>query len=422
MRFFYFFLFLLSLSFFILKIYDPPSYVNSQIKTFLFVLPEFSCILIFGFRILSQKKFLNFLSILAFYSFLILYTLDISLLLFFANNSEDKLKKNLYENKIEYDFRTKKQVLFDQRQKNINSQISVSPANWLNKNDSLFPLSSVSNVSTVYCNENGNWIVYNSDRFGFRNNDNKWDNYNDYILLGDSFTQGGCVNNNENISGLLDVNKISNINLGWGGTSILIQNAILREYIDHIDSNNVILFFYPKNDLLEYRTEIKDSRLLNYFQNLNYKQGLTSKQNLVNIYIHNYIENWIRSEAKSTFYKPYQIKKLFSITLTILKQYLETDVKNDYFNKLNIFNEWLNKKEINLTVVCVPSYSDFENMNTDTSCSKYKKNFNYINIKYVDVFDQMKDHSLSKLYPFGLNMHFSPYGYKVFVDSFLAYL
>ena len=59
----------------------------------------------------------------------------------------------------------------------------------------LIPLSGISNIKTIDCNENGYFSFYNSDRYGFNNNDSVWDEKTiEYLLIGDSFTQGACVN------------------------------------------------------------------------------------------------------------------------------------------------------------------------------------------------------------------------------------
>ncbi|MEZ4575980.1 MAG: hypothetical protein R2857_13865 [Vampirovibrionales bacterium] len=42
---------------------------------------------------------------------------------------------------------------------------------------------------TLLCNENGFWVDYQSDRYGFRNPDTVWDQPTaDVLLVGDSFT------------------------------------------------------------------------------------------------------------------------------------------------------------------------------------------------------------------------------------------
>ena len=49
----------------------------------------------------------------------------------------------------------------------------VSSSNQINEIN-FFPLSGISNSKTVHCNENGYFTTYESDRFGFNNNDKKW--------------------------------------------------------------------------------------------------------------------------------------------------------------------------------------------------------------------------------------------------------
>ena len=70
--------------------------------------------------------------------------------------------------------------------------------------DVFFPLSDISNSKTVSCNENGYYQIYNSDRYGFNNPDEEWDNeIIDYLIIGDSFAKGACVNRPHDISSIL---------------------------------------------------------------------------------------------------------------------------------------------------------------------------------------------------------------------------
>ena len=39
----------------------------------------------------------------------------------------------------------------------------------------IFPLSGLSNVETILCNESGYFALYESDRYGFNNPDEEWD-------------------------------------------------------------------------------------------------------------------------------------------------------------------------------------------------------------------------------------------------------
>ena len=86
------------------------------------------------------------------------------------------------------------------------------------------PLTGIANALSVYCNESGRWLVYKSDRYGFRNDDAKWDLPVENIIVGDSFAQGACVGR-----GPADLIPNS-LSLGVAGVGPLIELAILEEY------------------------------------------------------------------------------------------------------------------------------------------------------------------------------------------------
>ena len=81
------------------------------------------------------------------------------------------------------------------------------------------PLSSFSNTTTILCNEYGLLSKYKSDRYGFSNPDFEWDNEIEFLILGDAFVHGNCVNNDQTIaSNLRNLNGGRGVlNFGFGG-------------------------------------------------------------------------------------------------------------------------------------------------------------------------------------------------------------
>ena len=71
----------------------------------------------------------------------------------------------------------------------------------------IVPLGGISNILVIGPNENGFWMEFKSDKYGF-NNDNK--SYNSDIveicLIGDSFGEGLAVKSNESIASNLKKN------------------------------------------------------------------------------------------------------------------------------------------------------------------------------------------------------------------------
>jgi len=109
----------------------------------------------------------------------------------------------------------------------------------------IFPLSSVSNKHTVLCNESGKYISYQSDKYGFNNESRVYEQQskNTIVLIGDSFTQGWCVEPSDNIAGQMIKQKFQAINLGNGGSWPLFQYAILKEYAANLKPE-IILWLY----------------------------------------------------------------------------------------------------------------------------------------------------------------------------------
>jgi hypothetical protein len=66
------------------------------------------------------------------------------------------------------------------------------------------PLAPRPKARLYYANEGYGLVKYQSDRFGFRNRDDLWnDKTADIVLIGDSFTYGACVEEKNSIAGYL---------------------------------------------------------------------------------------------------------------------------------------------------------------------------------------------------------------------------
>ena len=84
-----------------------------------------------------------------------------------------------------YDLRSKFEVYNDL--KNDKEKVTLSMTAWskifLDKND-LLPLSGLSNIESILCNENGYYSSYLSDRYGFNNPDKEWDKRSiEYLVI-----------------------------------------------------------------------------------------------------------------------------------------------------------------------------------------------------------------------------------------------
>ena len=110
------------------------------------------------------------------------------------------------------------------------------------RNKDIFPVSGISNKFTILYKEYDEIIVYDSDRYGFNNSDDVWDEYQiEYLIIGDSYAHGDCVKRKDNLSGNLE--EISNkkvINLGYAGNGPLLAYVSLKEYLPLTKTNKIL--------------------------------------------------------------------------------------------------------------------------------------------------------------------------------------
>jgi len=127
------------------------------------------------------------------------------------------------------------------------------------------PLGAISQRSTLLCNESGEWISYLSDRRGFNNPDEVWDNPRiEIAALGDSFPHGYCVPGDRNFVALIRRQHPATLNLGMAGDGPLFMLATLTEVAAPRTPRVVLWFYYEGNDLVDLQVERKNAVLLRY--------------------------------------------------------------------------------------------------------------------------------------------------------------
>ena len=199
------------------------------------------------------------------------------------------LKEKIYKEKTgkQYDARTNLQVIEYYKKKGKNVILSFLPHNLRGSTDlDLFPLSGPSNSKIIYCNENGYYSIIDSDRYGFNNPDEEWNKSEiEYLLVGDSFTFGDCVNRPDDISSVLrNLSNKAVLNLGYEGNGPLMEYAALREYFPERNKvKNILWLYYEGNDNYELTLELKNEILKRYFDDINYSQDLKKKQKYVDL-------------------------------------------------------------------------------------------------------------------------------------------
>ena len=181
-----------------------------------------------NYKLLLLLQFYFFL--LYFYETLIFFKPSILKLSIMKSINKETLIRSQLEEKTKYD------VIQDlKKSKNIDVVPSISPTvfvekKWINGGTDIFPLGGVSNTMTVFCKEDEEISIYKSDRYGFNNPDQEWDNEKVFwFLLGDSFVQGWCVQPGENFASQIRLlTKQSAISLGMSSNGPLLELASLK--------------------------------------------------------------------------------------------------------------------------------------------------------------------------------------------------
>ena len=343
--------------------------------------------------------------------------------------TKDKFKiHQLYKEKTdkEFDKRSKLEIYDDLKKSDKDIKIAILPNYYLQKKNKIFPLSGISNSKTILCNENGYYAIYDSDRYGFNNPDEEWDqNEIEYLIVGDSFTHGMCVNRPNDIGSVL--RTLSNkavLNIGYSGNGPLIEYATLREYLD-TNVKKVLWLYYEKNDLNNLQSELKNDLLNNYLNDLNFTQDLKSKQNQINKLANKLLvfQKQNKIQEDKFLFKLMKFIKIYNLRILIFPQTKINTQKlpEEEFKKiLKLLKKITLENNSELYFIYLPSYGRYFNNNMNNKeYELIKKIINDLDISFIDIHNEVFENEKDplKLFPFRSYGHYKPEGYKIVTES-----
>ena len=377
----------------------------------------FSVITFFLNEKLNKKLF--FLCIIFFF---IIYS--IQGYLFYTKSSDKQLKEKIKiykkETGKEFDLRNKFEVYksYIKQKKNVSIVFNSEAT------QNIKPLSGMSNIETIFCNENGEYAVYNSDRYGFNNPDAEWSKKDiEFLIVGNSFAQGSCVNRPNDIASVLrKLSEKSVLNLGYRYNGPLSEYAILREYL--VPNVKKILWLYSEdNDLHILNKELNSSILKQYLTNENFTQNLKDKQNIINNFLNLKIkEKHIVSKRQKLF----NFIKLNNIREN-LNNYLPKKYKpvpknlnyNKKFEEILILASNLAKQnDSEFYFIYLPDYKRYKSNYDNANYIKIKKVMKNLNIIFIDLHKDLFQDQINPLdfFPFKMYGHYNTKGYGKIAD------
>ena len=184
--------------------------------------------------------------------------------------------KTVQETHQKFDARSRLEVILDMRAHGVNAYPDVFPmvlfapassetiqSVLVSNHEEFLPVAGMATTTTVFCNESGEYVVYESDEHGFHNPRGMWDSKPVEILaLGDSYTHGVCVPSDKGFVAVLRSQHPRTMNLGVNSHGPLTSLSTLKEYGPILKPKLVLWFYYEGNDLRDLDGWEKNSPLL----------------------------------------------------------------------------------------------------------------------------------------------------------------
>lgn len=387
----------------------------------------FSCI-----TFIIRKKIKIYLSIFFISSLLSLYLFE-SFLISQASNLLSK-KEKIFFQKLgkKIDKRSKIEIFEILKIEDETVKVVASPHYYMNKkNLKIFPLSGVSSSKTVNCNENGYYSIFNSDRFGYNNPDSEWDKIEiEYMLIGDSFAKGSCVNNPDDIASILrKLSSKSTVTTGYNSKGPLMGLASLKEYISP-KVKKIIWLYFEGNDIYNLEKELKNDFLLQYLMNDEFSQNLKDRQNEIDQLANELMIRVLDKKKGETelfnslsykfvnFIKLYKTRQMvsafFSNKPSSTAEYEFTDAKVLAMEKIL-------KKAVQISIlndaefyfVYLPAYERYVNKIDNYNYNKIRDIVDKLNIDFIDINKEVFSKTFDPLnfFPFKMNGHYNELGY-----------
>ncbi len=309
--------------------------------------------------------------------------------------------------------------------------VASDPGNYIFNRNELFPFSGISSSKTLHCNENGYYSIYESDRYGFNNPNKEWEETSiEYLLIGDSFTHGSCVNRPNDISSVLrNLSNKSVLNLGYNGNGPLIEYATLKEYF-RSNVKNVLWIYFEGTDLSDLKNELNSNILRKYLKDDKFSQNLKERQEIINDIIRKSIED---SKDNKSSINYLNFIKLNSSRANINQLFLKNKkIKNsndliDQLEKiLSLANDFVKENNAKLYFVYLPDYPRYKSnkINKNDQYKIIKKSVSQLDIPFIDIHEDVfqKETNKLKLFPFEKSGHYNEYGYYKVANAIYSFI
>ena len=236
----------------------------------------------------------------------------------------------------------------------------------------------------------------------------------EYILIGDSFVHGACVNRPDDISSVLrGLTGKKILNLGYGHIGPLFEYIILREYIQK-NTKKILWFYYEGNDQSDLNIELDNKFLNNYLLDYKFSQKLIVRQFEVDELIKKKIPDLLRYREELKDKENIKYKTLKFIRLDKTKRILRNK-KEKFIEIMKKANDLAKDNNSKLYFVYLPSYNRYNKLIKNNNYKDFifiKNSIKDLNIPFIDLHTDLISKNPEAYFPFGLEGHYNEKGYK----------
>ena len=324
--------------------------------------------------------------------------------------------------------------------------------------EQIMPVGSISNVTTVYCNESGRYVLYDSDEYGFRNPPNGWQQDGvELMVIGDSFAQGACVADDQQVVAYLRDYYPNTLNVAASGSGPMIELATLKEYVEPMTPKMILWFYFEGNDFLDLQDEKNNPFLMQYLDEPTFRQGLMGRQEVIDRVRRQFV-GAIEAEKEASrlnvvaragkFLTLYELRRSLNLTFDtpllssepeasrveelVTKSHYD-EALSDFAVNLQLMHKIFSEAERltaswdgELVVIYLPAWERVGvagNQESDFHRLEMLRIWDELGIEVIDLMPAILTHpDPLSLYPYRLNGHFNEAGYKLVGETILDHL
>jgi hypothetical protein len=340
-----------------------------------------------------------------------------------------------------FDIRTVSEVVQELRAQGVDALPRIS-RKWVSSPrartelpSGFLPLSHASNATIVECNENGEYLIFRSDEFGFNNPSRLVASKQvDVAVVGESFALGYCLPAEESFVGRIRAIHPRTANFALAGTIPLMQLASLREYVEPLRPSLVLWTVNPTE--VHPQEESRDPILLQYL-NPSFSQNLMARQSEVDSVIRRLVppmtaetDEQLRAELQRARAWPYsralfipQIRERLGPSVGAGRWFGESAHPAQFENVLKVAHAAVRQWHGKLLVVLLPTYGEnvarqIAQSTTHTQLTKLLTGLGIEVIDGVALFEQQPD--VAGLFNLRMNAHPNRQGHALLADRVLA--